>query len=61
MYTTLIFNDDLREKIFSKYYLFGRIAIIPNPTYIDIFENTETYKYVLENGINAYDYYLNNK
>ena len=54
MYTTLIINDDLREKIFSKYYLFGRIAIIPNPTYIDIFENTETYKYVLELSLSLF-------
>lgn len=56
------FSEEDKKDEYSKYYLFGRIAIMPGFTEeFDFLKETDIYKYVTENGINAYEYYLNNK
>lgn len=56
------FSEEVKKDEYSKHYLFGRIAIMPGFTEeFDYLKETDIYKYVTENGINAYEYYLNNK
>ena len=61
-YRNTWFSEEDKKDEYSKNYLFGRIAIMPSfSEEFDYLKETDIYKYVTENGINAYEYYLNNK
>ena len=62
IYLNKWFDEEAKKNYYSKNYLFGRIAIMPSfSEELDYLKETDIYKYVTENGINAYEYYLNNK
>ena len=62
IYLNKWFDEEAKKNYYSKNYLFGRIAIMPSfSEEFDYLKETDIYKYVTENGINAYEYYLNNK